>query len=44
MPRIEAVFFDVGETIVDETREYGTWADWLDVAHAPLICSHSDPG
>lgn len=31
MSRIEAVFFDVGETIVDETREYGTWADWLDV-------------
>jgi HAD superfamily hydrolase (TIGR01549 family) len=25
------VFFDVGETIVDETREYGTWADWLGV-------------
>ncbi|KWX02891.1 HAD family hydrolase [Carbonactinospora thermoautotrophica] len=23
--------FDVGETIVDETREYGTWADWLGV-------------
>jgi len=23
--RIETVFFDVGETIVDETREYGTW-------------------
>ncbi len=31
MPRIEAVFFDVGETIVDETLEYGTWADWLGV-------------
>lgn len=31
MPGIEAVFFDVGETIVDETREYGTWADWLGV-------------
>ncbi|MGH4008275.1 MAG: HAD family hydrolase [Pseudonocardiaceae bacterium] len=31
MPRIEAVFFDVGETIVDETREYGTWSDWLGV-------------
>jgi hypothetical protein len=30
-PRITAVFFDVGETIVDETREYGTGADWLDV-------------
>ncbi|NNN34415.1 HAD family hydrolase [Streptomyces sp. S3(2020)] len=23
--------FDVGECLVDETREYGTWADWLDV-------------
>ncbi|MBZ4631300.1 HAD family hydrolase [Mycobacterium avium subsp. hominissuis] len=23
--------FDVGETLVDETREYGTWADWLGV-------------
>ena len=30
-PMIESVFFDVGETIVDETREYGTWADWLGV-------------
>jgi FMN phosphatase YigB (HAD superfamily) len=28
---IRAVFFDVGETLVDETREYGTWADWLGV-------------
>jgi hypothetical protein len=26
---IDAVAFDVGETLVDETREYGTWADWL---------------
>lgn len=30
-PEIEAVIFDVGETIIDETREYGTWADWLGV-------------
>jgi HAD superfamily hydrolase (TIGR01662 family) len=29
--RIEAVFFDVGEILVNETREYGTWADWLGV-------------
>jgi hypothetical protein len=29
---IEAVVFDVGETLVDETREYGTWADWLGTA------------
>lgn len=28
---IKSVFFDVGETIVDESREYGTWADWLGV-------------
>ncbi|HEY8998912.1 MAG TPA: HAD family hydrolase [Candidatus Saccharimonadales bacterium] len=31
MTKIFAVCFDVGETIVDETREYGTWADWLGV-------------
>ncbi|MBB4963540.1 HAD family hydrolase [Saccharothrix violaceirubra] len=31
MTRIEAVFFDVGEVLVDESREYGTWADWLGV-------------
>ncbi|MEV0092621.1 HAD family hydrolase [Streptomyces sp. NPDC050738] len=28
---IRAVVFDVGECLVDETREYGTWADWLDI-------------
>ncbi len=28
---IKAVVFDAGETLVDETREYGTWADWLNV-------------
>lgn len=28
---IDAVFFDVGEVLVDESREYGTWADWLGV-------------
>ncbi|MFJ9346858.1 HAD family hydrolase [Streptomyces sp. NPDC101237] len=28
---IHAVVFDVGECLVDETREYGTWADWLGV-------------
>jgi FMN phosphatase YigB (HAD superfamily) len=29
--RIEAVFFDVGETLVDETRSWAGWADWLGV-------------
>src|SRR4051794_23672383 len=28
---IRAVVFDVGECLVDESREYGTWADWLGV-------------
>lgn len=31
MARLSAVFFDVGETLVDETREYGAWADWLGI-------------
>lgn len=31
MPPIHAIFFDVGECLVDESREYGTWADWLGV-------------
>jgi hypothetical protein len=30
-PRVRAVVFDVGETLIDETTEYGTWADWLGV-------------
>jgi HAD superfamily hydrolase (TIGR01549 family) len=29
--KIDAVVFDVGEALIDETREYGTWADWLGV-------------
>ncbi|GIE92490.1 HAD family hydrolase [Actinoplanes regularis] len=28
---IRAVYFDVGETLIDESTEYGTWADWLGV-------------
>jgi HAD superfamily hydrolase (TIGR01549 family) len=30
-PSVRAVVFDVGETLIDETTEYGTWADWLGV-------------
>ncbi|HJW21487.1 MAG TPA: HAD family hydrolase [Candidatus Limnocylindrales bacterium] len=29
--RIQAVAFDVGETLFDETRAWGLWADWLGV-------------
>jgi hypothetical protein len=28
---VKAVVFDLSETLVDETWEYGTWADWLGV-------------
>src|SRR6476620_8529427 len=28
---IKAVWFDVGDVLIDESREYGTWADWLGV-------------
>ncbi|WP_067509442.1 HAD family hydrolase [Actinoplanes sp. TFC3] len=28
---IRAVVFDVGECLVNEAREYGSWADWLGV-------------
>lgn len=28
---VDAVVFDVGETLVDETRVFGDWADWLGV-------------
>ncbi|RAY15660.1 haloacid dehalogenase [Actinomadura craniellae] len=29
--KIEAVFFDIGETLIDEGEIYGRWADWLGV-------------
>ena len=25
------MFFDIGNTLIDESTEYGTWADWLGV-------------
>lgn len=28
---VEAVVFDVGETLVDDTAEWGRWADWIGV-------------
>nr|WP_298207919.1 hypothetical protein [Ferrimicrobium sp.] len=28
---IRTVVFDVGETVLDEPREYDSWADWLGV-------------
>jgi FMN phosphatase YigB (HAD superfamily) len=31
MSRIRAVFFDIGETLVNEGEIYGRWADWIGV-------------
>jgi FMN phosphatase YigB (HAD superfamily) len=33
---IDTVFFDVGGTILDESREFETWADWLGVPRHTL--------
>jgi FMN phosphatase YigB (HAD superfamily) len=30
-PRIDAVAFDIGETLLDRTREYDAWAHWFGV-------------
>ncbi|XVV02702.1 HAD family hydrolase [Actinosynnema sp. CA-248983] len=29
---ISAVVFDVGETLLDDSREWGAWADWIGVS------------
>lgn len=34
---IRAVFFDVGETLIDETRPWEEWADWLGVPRLTLF-------
>ncbi|WP_280434375.1 HAD family hydrolase [Nocardia carnea] len=31
MPTVESVVFDIGETLLDDTREFGSWADWIGV-------------
>jgi FMN phosphatase YigB (HAD superfamily) len=35
-PMISAVFFDVGGTILDESREFASWADWFGVPRHTL--------
>jgi HAD superfamily hydrolase (TIGR01549 family) len=36
---LAAVFFDVGETLVDETEAWGGWADWLGVPRLTFFAS-----
>ena len=35
--RIRAVVLDVGETIADETRPWGEWADWLGIPRLTMF-------
>jgi FMN phosphatase YigB (HAD superfamily) len=43
---LAAVVFDVGETIVDETRAWSSWADWLGVPRLTFlaVCGASIAG
>lgn len=34
---LRAVLFDVGETLIDETRLWGEWADWLGVSRLTFM-------
>ena len=43
-PVINAVVLDVGEALVDETRECGTWADWLEVPRHTFSAVFGAPG
>ena len=35
--RLEAVVFDVGETLIDETRAWNAWADWLGIPRLTFL-------
>jgi HAD superfamily hydrolase (TIGR01662 family) len=37
MTALRAVVFDVGETIVDETRGWSAWADWLGIPRLTFL-------
>lgn len=36
---LEAIVFDVGETLVDETRVWSQWADWLGVPRLTFLAA-----
>jgi len=39
---IRAVFLDVGETLVDETRQWSLWADWIGVPRATFLAAFQE--
>jgi HAD superfamily hydrolase (TIGR01549 family) len=42
MPNLRAVFFDVGETLIDETRLMRLWADTLSVGYEEFMATLDD--
>lgn len=36
---LRAIYFDVGETLVDETRQWHLWADWLGVPRPDFLAA-----
>src|SRR5947208_2285614 len=34
---LRAVLFDVGETLIDESRAWGSWAEWLGTSPGELM-------
>jgi HAD superfamily hydrolase (TIGR01662 family) len=38
-PTIRWVCFDVGETLIDESRQWAGWADWLGVTHLTFFAT-----
>jgi len=36
---VQAVVFDIGETLVDESRQWRTWADWLKVPEPVFLAT-----
>ena len=36
---IKAVFFDIGETLIDESRIWAGWADWLGLSHLAFFAT-----
>jgi HAD superfamily hydrolase (TIGR01549 family) len=39
MAAVKLVVFDVGETLIDETRHWSEWADWLHVPHFTFMAT-----
>jgi FMN phosphatase YigB (HAD superfamily) len=39
---VRAVVFDLGETLIDETRIWAAWADWLQVPRPTFMATLSD--